>query len=48
MTVLKATAGKTSTQNMAGFKAGTWSGGEQLFWIGGKPGERLDLEISVA
>jgi hypothetical protein len=48
LTVLKATTGKASTQNMAAFKAGQWSGGEQLFWIGGKPGERLDLEISVA
>jgi hypothetical protein len=47
LTVLKASAGKTSNQNMAGFKAGQWSGSEQLFWIGGKPGERLDLEISV-
>jgi hypothetical protein len=47
LTVLKATAGKTSRQKMAAFKAGQWSGGEQLFWIGGKPGERLDLEVEV-
>jgi hypothetical protein len=47
LTVLKATAGKTSSQKMAAFKAGQWSGGEQLFWTGGKPGERLDLEIAV-
>ena len=47
LTVLKATAGKTSQQKMAAFKTGQWSGGEQLFWTGGKPGERLDLEIAV-
>jgi hypothetical protein len=47
LTVLKATAGMTSTQKMAGFKTGQWSGGQQLFWTGGKPGERLELEIVV-
>ncbi len=47
LTVLKATAGKTSTQKMAAFKTGQWSGGAQLFWTGGKSGERLDLEITV-
>jgi hypothetical protein len=47
LTEVKATAGKTSQQKMAAFKTGQWSGGAQLFWTGGKPGERLDLEISV-
>lgn len=47
LTVLKASVGKTSRQKMTGFKAGQWSGGEQLFWTGGKPGERLDLEITT-
>ncbi len=47
LTVLKATAGQTSQQNMAAFKTGQWSGGSQLFWTGGKPGEQLDVEISV-
>jgi hypothetical protein len=47
LTVLKATAGKTSRQKMAPFKTGQWSGGEQLFWTGGKQGECLDLEIAA-
>jgi hypothetical protein len=47
LTVLRATAGKTTRQKMVAFKTGQWSGGEQLFWTGGKPGERLELEISV-
>ena len=32
---------------MEGFKSGQWSGGEQLYWTGAKPGERLDLELTV-
>jgi hypothetical protein len=44
---VRATSGKTGTQKMAGFKAGRWSGDEQLFWTGGKPGDRLELEIDV-
>ena len=47
LTVLKATAGKTGTQEMANFKAGQWSGGEQLFWSGAKPGEKLELELTA-
>jgi hypothetical protein len=44
---VQTTSGKTGTQKMATFKAGRWSGGEQLFWTGGKPGDRLELEIDV-
>jgi len=32
---------------MANFKAGRWSGGEQLLWSGAKPGERLELEFEA-
>jgi hypothetical protein len=32
---------------MANFKSGQWSGNEQLFWTGARPGERLELELSV-
>jgi hypothetical protein len=32
---------------MANFKSGQWSGNEQLFWTGAKPGERLELELAV-
>lgn len=45
--VVKASAGKTGVQEMKGFTKGKWSGGKQLFWTGGKPGSRLDLELSV-
>jgi hypothetical protein len=47
MKVLRATAGQAMVQKMANFKAGHWSGGEQLFWRGAKPGDRLELEFSV-
>jgi len=46
--VLKASAGQTAIQNMDGFTKDRWSGKKQLFWTGGKPGERLDLEFQVA
>jgi hypothetical protein len=47
MKVLEATAGRAAKQSMANFKSGQWSGNEQLFWTGAKPGERLELELSV-
>jgi hypothetical protein len=33
---------------MKGFPAGRWSGGGQLFWTGGKPGDRLEIAVPVA
>ena len=42
------TGGKTSVQAMSGFNKDRWSGDKQLFWIGGKPGARLELEFEVA
>jgi hypothetical protein len=45
--VLSASAGKTAVQKMANFKAGRWSGGEQLLWSGAKPGDRLELEFDA-
>jgi hypothetical protein len=48
LAVLEMPAGKTSKQKMGGFKAGRWSGDEQLFWSGAKPGDRLVLELPVA
>jgi hypothetical protein len=47
LTVLRATAGQARVQKMGGFKAGQWSGDEQLFWSGAKPGDQLDLELDV-
>jgi hypothetical protein len=41
------TAGSARTQNMANFQSGSWSGGAQLFWSGGKPGDRLELTLTV-
>lgn len=48
LTVTKATGGATTIQPMAGFKADRWSGDKQLFWTGGKPGDKLELELDVA
>lgn len=45
--VLKAT-NKPTIQDMKGFPKDVWSGGKQLFWRAGKPGERLELELNVA
>lgn len=43
--VLSTSSGKTAIQEMKGFSKDRWSGGKQLFWNGGKPGERLELEF---
>jgi len=32
---------------MGGFKAGRWSGASHAWWTGGKPGDRLVLEVPV-
>jgi hypothetical protein len=45
--VFKATAGAARPQSMANFTGGKWSGGSQLFWSGAKPGDRLELKLSV-
>jgi hypothetical protein len=41
----KTTGGTTTTQAMNGFPKDRWSGGKQLFWTGGKPGDRCELEF---
>jgi hypothetical protein len=33
---------------MQGFTRDRWSGNQHLFWTGGQPGERLELEIPVS
>ncbi|MEX2213661.1 MAG: hypothetical protein WD768_06015 [Phycisphaeraceae bacterium] len=45
--VLSITGGKTSKQGMAAFRKDKWSGNEQLFWIGAKPGDKLELELTA-
>lgn len=47
MKVLRVSAGKVSTQPMANFRKGRWSGDQQLFWRQAKPRARLDLEFTV-
>ncbi len=45
--ILKTTAGNAAGQNMSGFAADKWSGNDQLWWTGAKPGARLELEFPV-
>ncbi len=44
--VLSVTAGRTGVQGMGGFGP-EWSGGQQLWWTGGKPGGELTLALPV-
>jgi putative heme-binding domain-containing protein len=39
--------GSASSQPMSGFTKDHWSGNDQLWWTGAKPGDHLDLEIPV-
>jgi hypothetical protein len=48
MEVAEVTGGKTSVQNMSGFRDATWSGNAQVFWAGAKPGDRMSLRLPVA
>jgi hypothetical protein len=41
----KVTAGRTAVQNMAAFTGGKWSGNSQLWWTGGKPGDKLMIVL---
>lgn len=41
----RVSAGRTSVQEMGGFRDDVWSDGKQLFWGGAAPGATLDLEI---
>lgn len=47
MKIVEKTAGNAVSQNMGGFKADRWSGNDQLWWTGAKPGDKLALEIPV-
>ncbi|MCH7688129.1 MAG: c-type cytochrome, partial [Planctomycetes bacterium] len=47
MKILAKTAGSAASQKMNNFSKGTWSGSDQLWWTGAKPGARLDLELPV-
>jgi putative heme-binding domain-containing protein len=45
--VIEKTGGNTGAQEMGGFPLGKWSGGAQLWWTGGKPGDKLSVEVPV-
>lgn len=48
MKIVEKTGGTAASQSMGGFRAANWSGNDQLWWTGGKPGDKLGLEIPVA
>ena len=45
--VIQKSSGKVASQNMKEFSADKWSGDDHLWWTGGKPGDKLSLEIEV-
>jgi putative membrane-bound dehydrogenase-like protein len=46
--VLSRSAGVSRSQPMGNFKADRWSGTDQLWWTGAKPGAKLELELPVS
>ncbi|MBI3464325.1 MAG: VCBS repeat-containing protein [Planctomycetes bacterium] len=48
MKIIRKTAGDARSQKMDPFSADRWSGADQLWWTGAKPGARLELELPVA
>ncbi len=47
LTIASITGGTAAPQPMGGFSAGKWSDDSQLWWSGGKPGDRVELEFSL-
>jgi hypothetical protein len=47
MKIVEKSGGTASSQDMAGFQADRWSGNQQLWWTGAKPGDRLSLDVPV-
>jgi hypothetical protein len=45
--VLERTGGGSGPQDMKAFTLAKWSGNSQLWWTGGKPGDKLVLELPV-
>lgn len=41
----RVSAGKATAQPMGQFKGGQWSGDSQLFWTGGRPGDKLTIDL---
>jgi putative heme-binding domain-containing protein len=48
MKVLAKTGGEARSQKMNDFPKDRWSGADQLWWTGAKPGDRLTLAVPVA
>ena len=46
--VLANSRGSARFQDMAGFGRDQWSANRHLYWTGGRPGDRLELELPVA
>ncbi|MBL8853784.1 MAG: c-type cytochrome [Planctomycetaceae bacterium] len=46
--LVEKTSGNATSQDMRGFNGDRWSGHDHLWWTGGKPGDRLSVEIEVA
>ena len=47
MKIVGKTAGSARSQPMTPFKADRWSGNDQLWWTGARPGATIDLELPV-
>ena len=45
---LAKTRGDARPQTMTQYRSHRWSGNSHLWWTGGRPGDRLDIEIPVA
>ncbi|MCA9057068.1 MAG: c-type cytochrome, partial [Planctomycetaceae bacterium] len=45
--IVEKSGGSARSQPMGNFRADRWSGNDQLWWTGGKPGDRLAVEVSV-
>jgi len=48
LTVRSVTGGRTEAQLMGWYTDRRWSGGRHLWWKGGRPGDRLTLEVPVS
>ncbi|HMF15915.1 MAG TPA: PVC-type heme-binding CxxCH protein, partial [Gemmataceae bacterium] len=46
-TVLGKPPGKVQSQDMGAFPKGSWQDGDQLWWTGAKPGDKLTLVIPI-
>lgn len=45
--IVEKTAGRAVSQKMGNFPKDRWSGNDQMWWTGGRPGDRLSVEFPV-